>query len=222
MIPWTDSGSSPEAPRSCTIRTYSSAYSGFPPARASSAAWTSAGSTDRSMSVAISFAVSVSESGESEIVVAFRFPPPQPGRRSSSSGRAVHTQRRGTPLAHSTRWSTKSSRPSSAHWRSSKTRTSGRRSASASKNFRHAAKISARRSPPISASPASPTSGRRCSVAQSTSTSSEITSATAARSFSSASSAPSDSRIPACPLIISLSAQKVTPSPYGSERPCRQ
>ena len=34
--------------------------------------------------------------------------------------------------------------------------------------------------------------------------------------------APSDSRIPACALTISRSAQKVTPSPYGSERPWRQ
>ena len=33
---------------------------------------------------------------------------------------------------------------------------------------------------------------------------------------------PSDSRIPACALTISPSAQNVTPSPYGSERPCRQ
>ncbi len=52
MIPWMDSGAPPASsrPRSCTIRTYSSAYSGFPPARASSADWSSAGSTERSMS----------------------------------------------------------------------------------------------------------------------------------------------------------------------------
>ncbi len=30
------------------------------------------------------------------------------------------------------------------------------------------------------------------------------------------------SRIPACAFTISPSAQNVTPSPYGSERPCRQ
>ena len=50
---------------------------------------------------------------------------PTPGRRSSSSGRAVATTSSGTPRTHSTRWSTKSSRPSSAQWRSSKTSTVG-------------------------------------------------------------------------------------------------
>ena len=40
-------------------------------------------------------AVSSSESGESETVAAFDFPPPQPGRRSSSSGRAVPMTRSG-------------------------------------------------------------------------------------------------------------------------------
>ena len=39
----------------------------------------------------------VVESGESESVVAFGLPPPQPGRRASSSGRAVPTTRSGTP-----------------------------------------------------------------------------------------------------------------------------
>ena len=37
-----------------------------------------------------------------------------------------------------------------------------------------------------------------------------------------ATSAESDSRIPACALTISPSAQKATPSPYGSDRPWRQ
>ena len=78
---------------------------------------------------------------------ALRLPPPQPGRRSSSSGRAVQTTRMGTPEDQSTRWSTKSSRPSSAQCRSSKTSTSGRCSASASKKRRQAPKASRRRSP---------------------------------------------------------------------------
>ena len=45
---------------------------------------------------------------------------------------------------------------------------------------------------------------------------------TAVRSFSSAASEASDSRMPAWAFTISPSAQKLTPSPYGSERPCRQ
>ena len=69
-------------------------------------------------------AVSSSESGASEIVSAFRFPPPQPGRRSSSSGRAQQTTSSGTPATRSTSPSTKSRRPSSAHCRSSNTSTS--------------------------------------------------------------------------------------------------
>ena len=93
-------------------------------------------------------AVSSSESGESEIVAAFGLPPPQPGRRERSSGRAVQTTSIGTPAAQSTRWSMKSSRLSSAQWRSSKTSTSGLRSASASRNLRQAANASAWRSLP--------------------------------------------------------------------------
>ena len=93
----------------------------------------------------MSRAVSSSESGESDTVTALRLPPPQPGRRSSSSGRAVQTTSSGTPVAQSTSSSTKSSRPSSAQCRSSKTSTSGPRSASPSKKRRHAANASARR-----------------------------------------------------------------------------
>ena len=42
--------------------------------------------------------MSSSASGASEIVSAFRLPPPQPGRRSSSSGRAVATTSSGTSV----------------------------------------------------------------------------------------------------------------------------
>ena len=45
---------------------------------------------------------------------------------------------------------------------------------------------------------------------------------TLAHSFSRATSSESFSWIPACAFTISLSAQKLTPSPYGSARPCRQ
>ncbi len=74
-----------------------------------------------------------SESGVSEIVVALRLPPPHPGRRSSSSGRVAHTTSSGTPSAQSTRCSMKSSRTSSAQWRSSNASTKGRCSARPSK-----------------------------------------------------------------------------------------
>ena len=89
-------------------------------------------------------------------VVAFSLPPPQPGRRSSSSGRAVATTRSGTSVTQSTSSSTKSSRLSSAQCRSSKTRTSGRCSASPSRKRRQAEKASLRRSPPSSVSAAEP------------------------------------------------------------------
>ena len=56
-----------------------------------------------------------SESGSSATVDALSLPPPQFGRRASSSGRAVHTTSIGTSLTQSTSASTKSSKPSSAH-----------------------------------------------------------------------------------------------------------
>ena len=61
-------------------------------------------------------------------------------------------------MAQSTRESTKSSRPSSAQWRSSKTRTVGRSAASPSTKRRQAANASPRRSPP-EVSSGIPTSG---------------------------------------------------------------
>ena len=119
MIPCTVSGNGsggPAAirppltsPRSISIRTYSSAQSGLPPTSASSSACTSAWSTARSSSAPSSRAVCSSLSGESEIVVAFRLPPPQPGRRASSSGRAVAITSSGTSALRSTSSSTKSS-----------------------------------------------------------------------------------------------------------------
>ena len=50
-----------------------------------------------------SVAVSRSVSGDREMVVAFGFPPPQPGRRVRSSGLAVATTRMGTSVAQSIR-----------------------------------------------------------------------------------------------------------------------
>ena len=48
-------------------------------------------------------AVSSSESGLRSTVAAFTLPPPQPGRRSSNSGRAVQIVSNGTSPAHSAR-----------------------------------------------------------------------------------------------------------------------
>ena len=139
---------------------------GCPPTRSSSACWISAGSSERSSTCEMRRAVCSAESGESPIVEALSLPPPQPGRRSRSSGRALQTTRSGTSLSQSTSSSTKSSRPSSAQCRSSSTRTSGRCSASASRKRRQAANASPRRSPPRPVSVSSPTSGRRCDSTQ--------------------------------------------------------
>ena len=110
MIPWTDLGQRQLArccssrqlpptlrrkPRSASMRTYSSAYSGFPPARASSAAWSSAGSSAWSSRPATSRAVSGSLSGASDTMALLGLPPPQPGRRAQQlrPGGRHHQQR---------------------------------------------------------------------------------------------------------------------------------
>ena len=101
-------------------------------------------------------AVSSSESGETDNVTAFGFPPPQPGRRSRSSGRVTHTTSSGTPVAQSTsgrRSRAGRRRPSAGPRRRAR---AGRCSASASKNCRQAAKRSARLSPPTSPSATMP------------------------------------------------------------------
>ena len=86
-------------------------------------------------------------------------PPPQPGRRSSSSGRAVATTSRGTPAAQSSRSSRKSSRASSAQCRSSSTSTAGVRAARPCRKRRQAANASSRRSPPGAPRPGRPARG---------------------------------------------------------------
>ena len=147
---------------------------------------------------------------------ALRLPPPQPGRRSSSSGRAVQTTRIGTSVAQSTRWSMKSRRPSSAQWMSSKTSTRGRglgqRLEEAAPRRERLARGGRRRPPPglpgrragrDARPPIAPRPRRARRVV------------TAVPSLAAASSAESDSRMPACAFTISPSAQKLTPSPYG-------
>ena len=125
MMPCTVSGSAlaREAPvRAASGRT-PRRRAGCPRRARGSSRCVSAARTDCSSSRPSRRAVSTSESGRSDTVAAFALPPPQPGRRSSSSGRAVATTSSGTPLAQSARWSTKSSSPSSAQWRSSNTST---------------------------------------------------------------------------------------------------
>ena len=90
-------------------------------------AWPSAAPSPGS-SAATSSRVSSPVSGSSAIEVALRRPPPQPGRRSSSSSRARQTIRAG-PRTHCARYSIRSSIPSSAQWMSSNASTSGPRGA---------------------------------------------------------------------------------------------
>ena len=86
----------------------------------------------------------VADSASSEIVVAFRPAAPKAGRRSTSSGRLSASTKIGWFRDHSSRYSMKSSRPASAHCRSSNTRITGRWSAIRSKKSRHAENRSSR------------------------------------------------------------------------------
>ncbi len=161
--------------------------------------------------------VSASDSGGSTTVPV----PPHAGRRSSSSGRAVQSTSSGVSVVHSSNCSMKSSSATSAQCRSSKTSTSGARPASSSMNRLHAANASTCRSPPSSWWVSSPTRGRSSRSIQSATAGSSAGLTTARRSLALAVSASSEWRIPASAFTISASAQKVTPSPYGSERPLR-
>ena len=202
------------------MRANCSAYSGFPPARSSRRVCVSTGSTLRSSRACRSRLASSLVSGESEIVVALRLPPPQAARRSKSSGRAVQRSRSGTCPLQSRRCSRKSNRASSAQCRSSTTSTHGRRAAISSRNRRHAVNDSSRLA--VTPSLSAPTSGAsRASNHVASSTSGNI-SATVAASLPRAAAASSDSRIPASAFTISPSAQNVMPSPYGRQRPWRQ
>ena len=131
------------------------------------------------------------------------------GRRSSSSGRAVQTTSIGTPLGPVDQVVDEVEQPSSAQCRSSKTSTSGPRSASASKKRRQAANAS----PPVRRPLRPRQPDERPQVRLDPRASASRTAATAVPSFSLAPSPQSLSRMPACALTISPSAQKVTPSP---------
>ena len=138
-----------------------------------------------------------------------QLPPPQPGRRSRSSGRAVQTSSIGTPETQSARWSMKSSSPASAQWRSSKTRTIGRCSASPSRNARQAVNDSSRRRRRRVGDADERTQSR--AAIQSASSSRRPRGRLRRASVSRPQS--SSSMMPACAFTISASAQKLTPSP---------
>ena len=82
--------------------------------------------------------------GSSSTVVAFTLPPPQPVRRSSSSGRAMQSNRIGASRDRSATCSTRSRKVCSPQCRSSKTQTSGRSTATTSRSLRNAQAISSR------------------------------------------------------------------------------
>ena len=79
-----------------SMESISSTKSGLPSAAPAIRALTSLASSASPTRFAISCVHSSSESGSSRIDVAFSLPPPQPGRASSSSGRARQTSRIGT------------------------------------------------------------------------------------------------------------------------------
>ena len=177
----------------------------------------SAGS--RPSSDSTSCAISSTERGPSETVSAFRFPPPQSGRRSSSSGRAQQTTRvvrlrRGRQVRRRTR---AGRRPP----------TEGRRSRARAAVARRATR--GRCASPRKAefadreAPRRPAQGRRAARgsrrpsgapprARVVHSRHELLRRTTASSFS---------WMPASALTISASAQNETPSPYGRQRPYR-
>ena len=78
--------------RSASMRANCSAYSGFPPARSSKSVCVSTGSTLRSSRACRSRLASSLVSGESEIVVALRFPPPHAAAARRARVVAVHEE----------------------------------------------------------------------------------------------------------------------------------
>ena len=113
------------SPASASI---SSTKSGLPSATSTMRCLVTSSSVPRASSSTNSV-LSVSERGSSRIEVEFSFPPPQPGRTSRRSGRARQTSRIGAARIQSARCSIRSRNVGSPQWMSSKTSTSGARSA---------------------------------------------------------------------------------------------
>ncbi len=147
-----------------------------------------------------------SVNGSSARAVRWRRLAPQSGRRSNSSGRARVTTMIGRPFDQSSRWSMKSSRPVSAHWRSSNTSTVVPSSAMRSKKSRQAGNSASR--PPAGAS----------------STPSRLSSAGPMRSRSLASSTYSSSVTAIRSRVVASSSSSVScgaPADHLAERPER-
>ena len=143
---------------SIIIRRSSAAKNGLPSDRARIGPTISAGAWPPSM-CSISWVPSAGDRADSEIAVASESPPPQPGRRSNRSGRAMHTTRI-RPAARATTDSTSSNRLGSAQCTSSISTTSAESSASDSRYRCHARatdRWAASRSAPASGSVASST-----------------------------------------------------------------
>ena len=85
---------------------------------------------------------SISASASSGASGCSRSTPPQPLRRSSSSGRAMQRSRIGAPVDRNATCSRRSRKTSSPHWMSSKTATTGPSAATASSSLRNAHAIS--------------------------------------------------------------------------------
>ncbi len=153
----------------------------------------------------MSTAHSSSERGSSEIDVAFNFPPPQSGRASSSSGRAMHASRIGASTDQSATCSINASIVGSAHCTSSIRNTSGRVAAIASRSRRIAHSVSSC----AASSPSIPTTCPTCAAMRSRCSSATTNAAIRARA-SSAVSAPVS---PAASRTASTTGRNVMPSP---------
>ena len=129
-------------PSSRTIATISSTNSGFPSADVRMRPRTSASRATPSSRLSRSSSTSPCGSGSSRIDVAFGLPPPHIGRASSSSGRATQSRKIAPLRDQSATCSTTSRNVSSAHWRSSRTTTSGCSAAALSSRRRNASCVS--------------------------------------------------------------------------------
>ena len=126
-------------PASRTSASISSTNSGLPSAASRILSRRSAPAPPRRPTSA---SLSAADSGSSRTVAAFSLPPPQPGRRSSSSGLAMHSRSRGASRDRSATCSTRSRNVCSAQWMSSKTQIGGRAAARSSSSLRNAQAIS--------------------------------------------------------------------------------
>ena len=123
--------------------TSSSRKSGLPSAVARIRDLVSGSSSTPTSRLSASSAAMSAASGSSRTEVAFSLPPPQPGRASRSSGRAMQSRKIGTSRDQSATCSTRSWSGGSAQCRSSSTTTSGRSCASRSKSARVESCVSA-------------------------------------------------------------------------------